>query len=57
MDYKKSYKKAIAYLAEQGCPTCPPDDEIQDHKCERCMEMDADVLEKRMSCWNKKFIE
>ena len=57
MDYKKSYKKTIAYLAEQGCPTCPPDDEIQDHKCERCMEMDADVLEKRMSCWNKKFIE
>lgn len=57
MDYKTLYENALRYLASQECPECPPEDEIQARKCEHCMEMDADVLEKRIDCWNKKFIE
>ena len=57
MDYKILYEKVLEYLAYQECPICPPEDEIQYWKCRKCMESDSDVLEKRIKCWNKKFIE
>ena len=57
MDYKKAYEKALIYLAEEGCPTVPMNDTRQDRKCLKCMENDADVFDKRIRCWNKKFTE
>ena len=57
MDYKKAYEKALIYLAEEGCPIVPMNDTKQDRKCLKCMEKDADVFDKRIRCWNKKFTE
>lgn len=55
LDYKKTYDKAIKYLAAGECPPCEYDDAGRNEECIYCMEHDLDNQEKKIACWRKQF--
>lgn len=55
LDYKKTYDKAIKYLAAGECPPCEYDDTERNVECIYCMEHDLDNQEKKIACWRKRF--
>ena len=55
LNYRKTYDKAIKYLAAGECPPCEYDDTGRNEECIYCMEHDLDNQEKKIACWRKQF--